>query len=105
MSAWSRDTEWQGLEIVATERGGEDDTEGSVEFIARGLRPEPRFAGLASFARAGDKSHRGTSLRDVPEGSIARGKTKGVPFTQRERSRFRREDGLWYYVDGTIKKA
>jgi SEC-C motif-containing protein len=34
---WSRDTQWLGLEIVATERGGEHDADGVVEFIARGV--------------------------------------------------------------------
>jgi SEC-C motif-containing protein len=32
---FSRDSEWLGLEIVATERGGEDDDAGTVEFVAR----------------------------------------------------------------------
>jgi SEC-C motif domain protein len=32
---WSRETTWLGLTIVATERGGEADDEGMVEFIAR----------------------------------------------------------------------
>ena len=32
---WSKEATWQGLEIVATERGGEDDSEGVIEFIAR----------------------------------------------------------------------
>jgi SEC-C motif-containing protein len=68
MTQWSRDTLWMGLEIVATERGGEDDEEGVVEFIARGV-------------------------------------TRGQPFVQRERSRFRKGDGAWFYVDGTFKKA
>src|SRR5512143_2035945 len=36
LAAWSRDTLWLGLEIVATEKGGETDSEGFVEFIARG---------------------------------------------------------------------
>ena len=31
---WSTQAEWQGLEIVATENGGENDKEGLVEFIA-----------------------------------------------------------------------
>jgi SEC-C motif-containing protein len=31
---------------------------------------------------------------------VARGVTRGAPFAQRERSRFRRTDGHWYYVDG-----
>jgi SEC-C motif domain protein len=68
IAQWSRDTSWRGLEIVATERGGEDDDEGVVEFIARGV-------------------------------------TNGRPFAQRERSRFRRSDGVWYYVDGKISAA
>jgi SEC-C motif-containing protein len=68
ITQWSRDTEWRGLEIVATERGGEDDEEGIVEFIARGV-------------------------------------TRGAPFAQRERSRFRRVEGRWYYVDGVISAA
>jgi len=63
IARWSRETEWQGLEIVATERGGEADDAGVVEFIARGV-------------------------------------TRGAAFAQRERSRFRRADGRWYYVDG-----
>ena len=67
ITAWSRDTTWGGLEIVATERGGEEDTEGIVEFIARGV-------------------------------------TRGAPFAQRERSRFRKIDDRWYYVDGTFKR-
>ncbi len=29
---------------------------------------------------------------------IARGVTNGKPFTQRERSQFRRVDGAWFYV-------
>jgi SEC-C motif domain protein len=68
LAQWSRDTTWKGLEIVATERGGEDDDDGIVEFIARGV-------------------------------------TAGKPFAQRERSRFRRVDGLWYYVDGNVSAA
>lgn len=68
IAQWSRDTQWKGLEIVATERGGEDDDEGIVEFIARGV-------------------------------------TRGTPFAQRERSRFRRIDGAWYYLDGVVGKG
>lgn len=71
LTRFARDTGWLGLEIVSSERGGQtdnDDTEGYVEFIARGV-------------------------------------TKGVPFAQRERSRFRKVDGQWFYVDGAVKKA
>lgn len=34
---------------------------------------------------------------------IARGATKGRPFIQRERSRFRKVDGRWFYVDGNVR--
>ncbi len=34
---WSRETTWQGLEIVSTERGGASDDTGIVEFIAKGI--------------------------------------------------------------------
>ena len=62
IAARARDTIWRGLEIVATERGLAGDTDGIVEFIARG-------------------------------------ETRGVPFAQRERSRFRKANGRWTYVD------
>ena len=65
-ATWSRETVWQGLEIVATERGGVDDDAGIVEFVARGT-------------------------------------TRGAPFAQHERSRFKRLEGRWYYVDGEIR--
>jgi SEC-C motif domain protein len=68
LAAWSRDTLWLGLEIVATDRGGEHDDDGIVEFIARGV-------------------------------------TRGSPFSQRERSRFTRADGRWFYVDGVVRRA
>ena len=42
LAQFVRDTLWLGLEIVATERGGEDDDTGVVEFIARGaMRGQP----------------------------------------------------------------
>jgi len=31
---WSEKTDWQGLEIISTTKGGEDDSVGTVEFIA-----------------------------------------------------------------------
>ena len=68
IAKFSRETQWRGLEIVATERGGEDDDRGVVEFIARGV-------------------------------------TRGQPFAQRERSRFRKVDGHWFYLDGKISRA
>jgi len=68
IAKWSRETVWLGLEIVTTVRGGEDEDEGIVEFIARGA-------------------------------------THGKPFAQRERSRFRRVDGQWFYLDGKVSGA
>jgi SEC-C motif-containing protein len=43
-AAWSKATAWKGLEIVATEAGGEDDPTGVVEFIARGVTSGKPFA-------------------------------------------------------------
>jgi len=67
MTRWSRDTQWLGLEIVASSAGQATDDDGIVEFIARGA-------------------------------------TRGTPFAQHERSRFRRVEGHWYYVDGVVVK-
>jgi SEC-C motif-containing protein len=33
--AWSKQSQWLGLEILATDKGGVDDEEGVVEFLAR----------------------------------------------------------------------
>lgn len=63
--AWARQAEWLGLEIVATEGGGKNDTEGVVEFVA-------------AYA------------------------LKGESMQHHERSRFRRIDGNWFYVDGEL---
>jgi len=35
VTAWSKKSEWLGLKIVASEAGGENDQEGTVEFVAR----------------------------------------------------------------------
>jgi len=32
---WSKNSEWEGLEIIETQEGGPDDEAGTVEFIAR----------------------------------------------------------------------
>lgn len=56
-------TEWQGLEIVRTAQGGEQDSSGIVEFIAH--------------------------YQDA-----------GQPGQLHETSRFAKEGGCWYYVDG-----
>ncbi|HUS27112.1 MAG TPA: YchJ family metal-binding protein [Kofleriaceae bacterium] len=44
LAQWSKDTLWMGLEIVATEAGGEEDETGIVEFIARGVTNGQPFA-------------------------------------------------------------
>jgi len=41
---WSEDTTWGGLEILGTERGGEGDDEGVVEFVVRGVTSGAPFA-------------------------------------------------------------
>jgi SEC-C motif-containing protein len=41
---WSRETRWQGLEILATERGAAADSDGIVEFVARGVTRGAAFA-------------------------------------------------------------
>ncbi len=64
---WSREATWEGLEIVATERGGEGDESGVVEF-------------RATYRQGG-------STR-----------------VHHERSRFRRLEGRWLYVDGDAVK-
>ena len=35
VTRFSKESDWQGLTIVSTERGGPEDTDGTVEFIAR----------------------------------------------------------------------
>ena len=54
---WAEGSEWLGLEIVATENGGEQDTEGKVEFVAayryKGLRRSHHER--ARFAKVEDK--------------------------------------------------
>ena len=52
---WSKNADWKGLEVVATEAGGENDEKGVVEFIARfelaGMPQEHRER--AEFERSG----------------------------------------------------
>ncbi len=59
------DIEWLGLDILATDGGGEGDSEGTVEFVAH--------------YRHG-----------------------GKPGALREKSRFRRREGRWFYLDGEV---
>lgn len=63
-------TTWTGLTVVGTERGGVDDEDGVVEFVARYTEPSA------------------TGSRAVSRGEL------------HEVSRFARRAGRWVYVDG-----
>jgi SEC-C motif-containing protein len=54
---WSTETQWHGLEILATDRGLATDTEGFVEFVARGAANGTPFAQRerSRFRREGDR--------------------------------------------------
>jgi SEC-C motif-containing protein len=43
IQTWSKNSIWQGLEIVATEAGGAEDEEGLVEFIAHYTQGENKY--------------------------------------------------------------
>ena len=53
---WAESSQWHGLEIIGTSKGGPDDTEGQVEFMAvfteGGAKREHRE--LATFAKQSD---------------------------------------------------
>jgi SEC-C motif-containing protein len=68
------------LDIAAATRWSHDTAWGGLEIVA---------------------TERGTSTDDTGVVEfIARGATRGTPFAQHERSRFRRIDGRWHYIDG-----
>jgi SEC-C motif domain protein len=54
---WSKSSTWQGLEIVSTENGGHNDTEGVVEFVAHYLQDgkEERHHERSLFKKEGRK--------------------------------------------------
>ena len=62
---WAKESKWKGLEIRRTEKGGPQDSEGVVEFVAHYVMG-------------------------------------GRAFAHREISRFRQEDGQWYFIDGDV---
>lgn len=64
---WAESSEWLGLEIIDTKKGGENDTVGEVEFIAR-------------FTE------------------------KGVPREHHENAEFKKDDGRWYFAEGSMVK-
>ena len=63
---WAAESHWTGLTVLETDRGGEDDRDGTVLFEARYL--------------AGGKLT-----------------------VHREKSRFRRKSGRWYYVEAVTE--
>ena len=64
---WSTSAKWHGLEVLSTVRGGNDDEEGEVAFVAR-------------YSANGQQCE------------------------HREPSYFKRIDGEWRFIDGTIEK-
>jgi len=63
--AWSENSEWTGFEVLSATAGQADDSEGTVEFVAR-------------FTEERMKK------------------------TLHETGSFKKSDGRWYYVDGTV---
>ena len=64
---WSRQAEWQGLDVRKTTGGGAGDAEGIVEFVARY-------------------------------------RLKDQDVAHHELATFRKDDGVWYFVDGAPPK-
>lgn len=64
---WAESSEWLGLEIVGTTKGGQLEDDGEVEFIAR--------------------------FRE-----------KGILREHHENARFKKENGLWYFSEGSMVK-
>jgi SEC-C motif domain protein len=67
-----QNTQWMRLTIIKTQKGQAQDKRGIVEFVAL--------------------------YQPVPKGLLKFGKTNQL----HERSRFVKEDGQWFYVDGDI---
>lgn len=80
--------EWLGLQIVNVDGGGEEDSEGIVEFIASWRSPSPG-AGTSSPGAGSPSRSAGLSSPGVE--------------SMRESSRFLRRAGRWVYVDGDIR--
>jgi SEC-C motif domain protein len=59
IEAWSRDTEWLGLEILDTVRGEANDDDGIVEFVARGRARRGPGAPFAQRERSRFRRHGG----------------------------------------------
>jgi SEC-C motif domain protein len=84
---------------------------GAIDYLIETHDPATRGAiDRAAIARwSAETAWRGLEIVDVVRGGerdsdgivefIAHGSTRGAPFAQRERSRFRRVDGSWRYTD------
>lgn len=92
-------------------------TRGAIDYLIETHDPETR-GGLdvaAATAWSRDTVWAGLEIVSVSAGGvddetgivefIARGATRGVAFAHRERSRFRRAEGRWVYVDGVTPPA
>ena len=74
---WSTRSTWKGLDIVSTEKGGEDDNEGTVEFIARYAQDgeDLEHHEIATFRKSGSRWYflngkivgQGTYVRSEPK--------------------------------------
>ncbi len=73
------------VDVAAVTRWSQDTTWLGLEIVATERGADGDQAGVVEF--------------------IARGVTAGAPFAHRERSRFRRSDGRWAYVDGDARAA
>ena len=88
---WSKSAQWQGLDVTATEKGGKDDEEGEVSFVAHyaanGQKCEHREH--ATYRRAGKRVFASPMRRDreqralPPRGAEDRPE-RPLPVRQRE---------------------
>ena len=73
IARWSRQSTWLSLEILATERGGESDQDGVVEFRARYLEgEEPRVHSERSTFRRVDGHWTYVNGEAIPDAPVAR---------------------------------
>jgi SEC-C motif-containing protein len=86
---------------------------GDIDYLMRTHHGSPDRAGIEKWAR--ESRWLGLEIVAVERGGasddegvvefIARGTANGEPFVHDERSRFRRVDGQWKYLDGPAPKA
>ena len=80
---WSAETDWLGLEILATERGLAGDAEGVVEFVARGVTAGKPFAQheRSRFRRDGDRWYYvdGKAVQEPVRRAVAPGRNDPCP--------------------------